>query len=79
MYNIPHLYGADNHLCKTTDESITVCLEECTQKGEYPCDECLFELCCILMTEQGRAPPGDANEAVELYVFLRNNILDNLV
>lgn len=78
MYNFPHLYDAENHLCRVTDVQINICMEECTPKGPYPCDETIYELCSLLMEEAMLDKPGDPEEATELYNFLRNRIIDDL-
>ncbi|KAI9514968.1 hypothetical protein NQZ68_028920 [Dissostichus eleginoides] len=44
------LYGAaEDRLQCILPEEVAVCKEECTPKGQYPCDETVFELCVLLM------------------------------
>ncbi|MGH0172742.1 UNVERIFIED_CONTAM: hypothetical protein FKN15_070878, partial [Acipenser sinensis] len=75
MYKLPHLYGAQAHLCEVTAEHAHMCLEECVQEGPLPCDKTVFELCCLLMQENGCSPqPTNPSDAVLLYEFLRNTI-----
>ena len=76
MYNFPHLHRAQNHLCRVTDEQVAVCQSECTTKTDFPCDETVFELCCIIMEEANYEihAEQDTNEKVQLYIFLRNAI-----
>ncbi|XP_053296889.1 uncharacterized protein LOC128456658 [Pleuronectes platessa] len=54
MYSFPELHSAEDRLKPVSMEEVTVCMEECTPKGEFPCDETVFELCCLLMEENGR-------------------------
>lgn len=78
MYTMPQLYAAEDKLQCALSEDVAACKEECTPKGQYPCDETVFELCILLMAENGWGPPTDAYSATELYSLLRNEILENL-
>ena len=78
MFSMPQLYGAaEDRLQCILPEEVAVCKEECTPKGQYPCDETVFELCVLLMGVNGWSSPVDAYSAVELYSLLRNEILHN--
>lgn len=78
MFSMPQLYGGEDKLQPVLEEEIVVCKEECTPKGQYPCDETVFELCTLLMDENDWDVPLDAYAAAELYSLLRYEILDNL-
>ncbi|XP_035996634.1 uncharacterized protein LOC118564068 [Fundulus heteroclitus] len=78
MFSMPQLYAAEDKLQPVLEEDMAVCREECTPKGQYPCDETVFELCILLMDENGWEAPTDAYAAAELYSLLRNEILGNL-
>ncbi|KAL7373453.1 hypothetical protein ABVT39_007148 [Epinephelus coioides] len=68
LFSMPQLYGAaEDKLQSVLPEEVAVCKEECTPKGQYPCDETVFELCILLIGENGWSPPVDAYTAVELY------------
>lgn len=74
MYTLSEMYGAEDNL-KTVDmEELALCKEECTPKSQYPCDETVFDLCCLLMQEKGWDTPRDAFSAAELYTLLRIEI-----
>ncbi|XP_061096945.1 uncharacterized protein LOC133127793 [Conger conger] len=78
MYTVPQVYGAEDKL-KTVDlEEVVVCKDECTPKSRLPCDETVFELCVLLMQENGWDAPTDAFDAAELYTSLRTVILQNI-
>ena len=68
-----------NYLRPVGDIQIALCDSECRFKGPVPCDATVSELCCILMTENGRMMPPDADEALNLYHFLRNELNVGLV
>ncbi|XP_070410032.1 uncharacterized protein [Nothobranchius furzeri] len=78
MYTIPHLFGGHDHLREVSQEAVDACKEECQMRGPYTCDETVFSLCCLLMSENFLLPPSTADEAIELYLFLRAYILKDL-
>ena len=59
-------------------EKIRNCKEECTFKGPYPCDEDVFDLCCVLMEENNMQSPDSVATATILYCTLREQIIQNL-
>ena len=56
-----------------------MCLEECTPKGQFPCDQTVFELCCLLMEEKGWDAPADPLAAADLYIMLREALQGNIL
>lgn len=71
LYHLPHLLGASDHLKQVSQQAVEACREECLQRGPYPCDETVFTLSCLLVTENSLHPPTTPDEAIELYLFLR--------
>ncbi|MED6262377.1 hypothetical protein ATANTOWER_018708, partial [Ataeniobius toweri] len=78
MFSMPQLYAEEDKFQPVPEEETAVCKEECTKKGQYPCDEAVFELCILLMDENGWDAPLEAFAAAELYSLLRNEIFENL-
>ena len=78
MYTIPTLYGAEEYLQAVEPDAVDVCEEECTFAEGSPCDRDIFELCLIYLEEQGIQEPGDAYEAVDTYVYLRDRLNTDL-
>ncbi|XP_029977959.1 uncharacterized protein LOC115410444 [Sphaeramia orbicularis] len=78
MYTVPQLYGGEDKLQPVIPEETMICKEECTPKGQYPCDETVFELCTLLMEEHGWDAPVNAPTTAELYLRLRSEIHDNI-
>ncbi|XP_065136100.1 uncharacterized protein [Paramisgurnus dabryanus] len=79
MFSMPEIYGAGEDKLKCVDpEEVAVCKEESTPKGPYPCDKTVFELCTLLMEEKGLTAPTDPYHAAEVYILLRNEILENI-
>lgn len=78
MYSFPELHSAEDRLKTISMEDITLCMEECSPKGQHPCDETVFELCCLLMVENEWDAPGDPLGAADLYIRLREEILQSI-
>lgn len=78
MFNVPETYGTQDYLVPVDDDKVKMCEDHCTFKSELPCDEDIFEMCCILMEESGLSLPHDPDEAVSLYKTLRRNLLQAL-
>ncbi|KAL3972486.1 atypical protein kinase C iota type [Sarotherodon galilaeus] len=77
-YTISHLFGGQDHLKEVPREAVDACKQECQQRGPYTCDETIFSLCCLIMSENLLLPPSTADESIELYLFLRAYILKDL-
>ncbi|CAL9692552.1 unnamed protein product [Knipowitschia caucasica] len=74
MYRLPQLFGCTDHLKQVGNEQIELCREECLPRGPHPCDETVFEISCLAMAENNLHPPTSSEEAIELYLFLRDCI-----
>ena len=75
MDSFPELHDAEDRQKPISIEEVTLCAKECTPKGQFPCNETVFELCCLLMEENGWEAPGDPFAAADLYIRLREEIL----
>ncbi|KAL3987647.1 hypothetical protein ACER0C_014762 [Sarotherodon galilaeus] len=71
MYSFPELHSAEDRLKPISMEDITLCIEECSPKGQYPCEETVFELCCLLMVKNEWDAPGDPLGAADLYIRVK--------
>ncbi|XP_073449710.1 uncharacterized protein [Aquarana catesbeiana] len=78
LYLYPETRGTVNRIMPVDADEVAICKEECLPKGRYSCDETVFELCCLIMEENSWNAPEDPYSAVDLYLQLRNNILQNL-
>lgn len=72
-YNFPELYSCNNYLVHANYGDINKCLEECTF-FETPCDEDIYELCQIIISEQNITKPETPDDAVNLYILLKREI-----
>lgn len=73
LYNLPHLYGTTDHLCRVEDDEDQICEEETTPKVSCG-DETVSELCSLFMEENHISTPSSVIEANELYKRLREMI-----
>lgn len=77
MYMAPHLYGSTDHICQCDPADVQNCQEECATPT-HPCDDTVFELCCLLMEELNLNVPENAGNGRALYLRLRQEILQLL-
>lgn len=73
LYNLPHLYGTTDHLCRVEDDEVQICEEETTPKVSCG-DETVSELCSLFMEENHISTQSIVIEANELYKRLREMI-----
>lgn len=78
MYALPELYGTQDYLSPVQVEDIQVCKNRCVSRQAVPCDADCYELCNILMTEFQLSIPSEPYDALNLYMFLRENISELL-
>ncbi|GAA6098849.1 uncharacterized protein LOC125145582, partial [Tachysurus ichikawai] len=72
MYTLPQLFGAREYLKEASQQKIQACREEWRkERGPYPCDNTVFDICCLAMAENSLHPPTSPEEAIDLYMFLR--------
>ncbi|XP_030609254.1 uncharacterized protein LOC115796912 [Archocentrus centrarchus] len=78
MYTLPELYRTRDFICHVEEEHVELCKNECVFRQTKPCDQDVYELCSILMSESHRTPPTDPYQAVNLYMHLREAIMASL-
>ncbi|KAB0795826.1 hypothetical protein PPYR_04655 [Photinus pyralis] len=78
MYHMPEIYQSRDYLCKVSIEHINLCREFCAVIDEKPCDSDVYELSAILMAENQLALPENPYDAVDLYIILRDMLLNVL-
>lgn len=70
LYYLPEAYGGHHHVCPVSSEQIDGCLRYVSRKACY--------LTCLIMTENNKSQPCDAQQAITLYRFLREIVLQEL-
>lgn len=79
MYNIPELYNTRNYCIAVPREQIELCKRECLFVQHRICkDEDVFELCKLLMEQNSYNYPETPEDATELYLKLRTDVLNLL-
>ena len=78
LYFLPQLYGAEDKLKPAESRAVDICEEECTRKSDFPCDETVFELCTLIMTEMHWEFPSENCHLSDLYLALRDEIKTDL-
>ena len=74
MFSVPELYGTENYMVPVEDDEIEVCSENAVFRGAMSCDEDVYNMCILIMTEQNLTLGNDAYEALDLYLHLRGRI-----
>lgn len=78
MYSIPELYSTDNYLCEIDDEEIEICKEHATFRSGIHCDEDIYNMCIQIIAENSLLIPKDPDQALDLYLELRQKIISLL-
>ena len=78
MYGLPHLYGTRSYLNHVQPVYIEACREECTFRGQLPCEEDFYELFMIYVEELNKGFPQTTDDAVELYMDIRHQLYIDL-
>lgn len=78
MFTSPGEYETHDYLRPVSDQYVEGCWEECTPKSNIYCDHDLNEMCLLLMHENGWQNPHDSFSGYELYVSLREILLNLL-
>ena len=60
------------------DGEIRNCKEECIFKGPYPCEEDVFDQCCVLMKENNMQYPDSVATATLLSCTLREQTIQTV-
>lgn len=78
MFTCPELYNTIDYLCAADGVKLECCRQQCLAKTVVPCDDTVFELCCIIMQDSGWDFPYSAREGIDLYINLHREILSLL-
>ena len=65
MFTVPQLWGTEDFIVPHSD--LDICKEACKFLSAVPCDEDIFDLCTMIMSESGLTFPKDISEAQEFY------------
>lgn len=79
MYAYPELHAAQDYLAPVSEQDLQLCRDACVFRTLEPCDNDMFQLCCLLLLEQNLILTNDPYELIDTYVVLRNEIRQTLV
>ena len=77
LYTLPRLFDAEDYLQNVDDDLVEACDNE-TLTCSSVCDEDIFELCQLYMTEYGLQFDSNVNRQFDLYIELKRLLLDDL-
>ncbi|ESO91514.1 hypothetical protein LOTGIDRAFT_153956 [Lottia gigantea] len=78
MFSAPELYNVQDYKTLIENNQILICREETMFRKAIPCDEDIYDICMLLMIENAMQYPTDAYKALDLYLELRETILEIL-
>jgi len=78
MYELPCLYNTRSYITQMTQAELQQYRNLSTPRSSIPCDENMHELCCHIMSNNHLRLPDTTEEAVDLYLHLRNTIRNAL-
>lgn len=74
MYTVPELCHTHDYLCPQSDNDIEICNGLVVRRRNIPCDEDVYDWCNDFMKERNLHLAVEANDAVNLYLTLRQSI-----
>ena len=74
LYELPHLLGAQDYKQQIDLDAVDVCIEECIMDAGKAMDSDIAELLEIIMAENNLQHADNMEEAVHLYIQLRQLI-----
>lgn len=74
LYTIPELCHTRDYLSLKSDDEIRNCSNLVEHRNTIPCDEDVYNWCINIMSESNLCLTLDPNEAVNLYLTLKQSI-----
>ena len=74
MFDVPVLYNSHDQMVPITPHDIQLHKPRCRFRSLVPCDDDMFDLCCMLMRTRNVRMPTSADEGVRLYLLLREEV-----
>ncbi|KAF6733686.1 hypothetical protein FQA47_015407 [Oryzias melastigma] len=75
MHLIPELYDTEDYLSQVSEEDLARCEDDCVHRSDIACDGDVFTLCTHIMAQNSLNVPVDAYTAIDLYLFLRGELI----
>jgi len=74
MYSNPNLYDKSDFRQQVATGDVQFCMQQCTMRSSIHCDADVYELCCEAMAEDNVDVPKTVDEAMNVYLLLRNKV-----
>ena len=74
MFKIPYLDGTFSFLTDISQPELNACRDLCSFRSTIPCDKDMFDLCCHILLENQLHVPNTPEEALHVYMNLRQTI-----
>jgi len=78
MFEVPEQYNTSNFLHFAKKDELQLCKNECIDSTTTTCDPTIFELCSIILAEEGITIPDEAYSIIDIYITLRNKLKEAL-
>jgi len=75
MFYLPEVHMRSHYLCSVDDDELTECLHTVKFRSAVACDELIHEVACSIMSERDWQVPETPQEAMDLYLKLRESIM----
>ncbi|KAK3090635.1 hypothetical protein FSP39_013299 [Pinctada imbricata] len=78
LHHMPRAYGSADFGTEINVMEVDICEGELETIPHYPCSKLIEELCTCIMDENNITMPKDSESLRDLYIFLREDIRENL-
>ena len=78
MFEVPSLWGTENQLTEASSNEIDICKTEAVFRSALPCYQDIFDLCIEIMNRDNLDQTQGAQQAIDLYLHLREEIVNML-
>lgn len=77
LYNAPEMHNTQDYKIPITEDEVECCRELCASDNDETDDFCkdIYDMASLIMEEERRDEPKSQEEAAELYLYLRNEII----
>ncbi|XP_063955289.1 uncharacterized protein LOC135154065 [Lytechinus pictus] len=75
MYHTPQIWGTEDQLCTNVDDDdLAACISDAVFRSTIPCDKDVYDLCVYIMKRDNLDQPMEVQDALELYIHLKQEI-----
>jgi len=78
MFEIPEQFNTTNFLHTVQEDELQLCKNEHIDLTNVTCDQNIYDLCSIILVEDGICIPDESYSIIDVYIMLRNKLKDIL-